>query len=276
MTSPTPEPRPRFAAWVGIDYSGAATADTRLSGLRVCVADRDGAPPAEVRPADGGHWTRRMVADWMETWIKDGPPALFGIDHGLGFPVAWWGEGGGGWDALLDRFVARFPADIPGATVRALRAGAGAWGDARWRRECDRAAGAKSIFHFDVPGSVATSTHAGLAFVHRLRARHRDRLHVWPFDGAIPPANRHVLAEAWPTPYRERLPRLDRSPDLHDARCLAAALRAADLDGTLERWFAVEDAEAPASSEGEGWILGLGESFPTARKVDARAFVRRL
>ena len=156
------------------------------------VADRDGAPPSEVRPADGGHWTRRMVADWMETWIKDGPPALFGIDHGLGFPVAWWGEGGGGWDALLDRFVARFPADIPGATVRALRAGAGAWGDARWRRECDRAAGAKSIFHFDVPGSVATSTHAGLAFVHRLRARHRDRLHVWPFDGAIPPANRHV------------------------------------------------------------------------------------
>ncbi|MFM7320551.1 MAG: hypothetical protein ACKO5K_03375 [Armatimonadota bacterium] len=272
---PTGERRPRFAAWVGIDYSGAATADTRLPGLRACVATADG-EPVEARPIDGGHWTRRMLAQWMETWIATGPPTLFGIDYGLGFPEEWWGGDDPGWDGLLDRFVARFPADQPGITVRALRAAEGEAGNARWRRACDRGAGAKSIFHFDVPGSVATSTHAGLAFIRGLRKRAGNRLHVWPFDGIDPPQGVHVLAEAWPTPFRDVLPRSDRSADLHDARCLAVALRNADRNGTLEHWLAVEEAAASNSSRGEGWILGLGEHFGVARKVDSRAFVHRL
>jgi hypothetical protein len=36
-------------------------------------------------------------------------------------------------------------------------------GNARWRRLTEeRAGGAKSVFHFDVQGSVAKSTHAGI------------------------------------------------------------------------------------------------------------------
>ena len=266
--TPTPPIRPaRFAAWVGIDYSGAATCDTPLAALRVCAASADAPEPVEVRPADGRHWTRRGLADWMSGRIATGLPTLFGIDHGLGFPEAWWPVSDPGWDDLLAHFVARFPADRADATVRSLRTTAGDHGNARWRRVCDARAGAKSIFHFDVPGSVATSTHAGLAFVRALRLAHPGRLHVWPFDGADPPQDVSVLAEAWPTPFRECLPRTDTSPDLHDARCLTHALRDADGNGTLDAWFAVQQASAPNIANGEGWIIGLGESFGTDRKI---------
>jgi hypothetical protein len=43
-------------------------------------------------------------------------------------------------------------------------------------------AGAKSVFHFDVPGSVAKSTHAGLPWLRYIRL-HVPTVHFWPFDG---------------------------------------------------------------------------------------------
>jgi hypothetical protein len=45
-------------------------------------------------------------------------------------------------------------------------------GNARWRRLTEeRAGGAKSVFHFDVQGSVAKSTHAGIPWLHFIRQR---------------------------------------------------------------------------------------------------------
>jgi hypothetical protein len=53
-------------------------------------------------------------------------------------------------------------------------------GDARWRRLTEeRAGGAKSVFHFDVQGSVAKSTHAGIPWLRFIRERLGD---FWPFD----------------------------------------------------------------------------------------------
>jgi len=51
------------------------------------------------------------------------------------------------------------------------------------RRLTDERAGAKSVFHFDVPGSVAKSTHAGLPWLRYIRQRVGDRVQFWPFDG---------------------------------------------------------------------------------------------
>ena len=56
-------------------------------------------------------------------------------------------------------------------------------GNARWRRLTDERAGAKSAFHFDVPGSVAKSTHAGLPWLRFIRQQVGGRVHFWPFDG---------------------------------------------------------------------------------------------
>jgi hypothetical protein len=53
-----------------------------------------------------------------------------------------------------------------------------------WRRVTEQRVGsAKSVFHFDVQGSVAKSTHAGIPWLLYLRRQLGARLHFWPFDG---------------------------------------------------------------------------------------------
>ena len=57
-------------------------------------------------------------------------------------------------------------------------------GSARWRRLTEeRARGAKSVFHFDVQGAVAKSTHAGIPWLRFIRQQRGARVHFWPFDG---------------------------------------------------------------------------------------------
>lgn len=75
------------------------------------------------------------------------------------------------------------------------------------------------MFHFDVPGSVAKSTHAGLPWLRHLRRRLGGRLHCWPFDGWDIPAGKSALAEVYPSLWRGNFPQEDRTPDQHDAWC---------------------------------------------------------
>ena len=64
------------------------------------------------------------------------------------------------------------------------RGSAARQGNARWRRLTEeRAGGAKSVFHFDVQGSVAKSTHAGIPWLRFIRRQLGARVHFWPFDG---------------------------------------------------------------------------------------------
>lgn len=90
--------------------------------------------------------------------------------------------------AFLDDFQRHWPTDedIYIDFVRdGLRGnGAARIGNTRWRRLTEeRAGGAKSVFHFDVPGQVAKSTHAGIPWLRFVRQRLGDRVHFWPFDG---------------------------------------------------------------------------------------------
>ena len=52
---------------------------------------------------------------------------------------------------------------------------------------------AKSVFLFDVQGSVAKSTHAGIPWLKWLREQAGERLHVWPFDGWAIPSEKPVM-----------------------------------------------------------------------------------
>jgi hypothetical protein len=56
---------PNFDRYIGIDYSGAQTPTSSLSGLRVYLADRATAP-VEVQPPPSPrkYWTRRGIAEW--------------------------------------------------------------------------------------------------------------------------------------------------------------------------------------------------------------------
>jgi hypothetical protein len=107
-------------------------------------------------------------------------------------------------------------------------------GSARWRRLTEeRAGGAKSRFHFDVQGSVAKSTHAGIPWLRCIRRRLGAQVHFWPFDGWDIPAWRSAIAEVYPALWSRGFANEGRTGDQHDAFSIAAWLSRADRDGSL-------------------------------------------
>lgn len=257
---------PQFARYIGIDYSGAQDSDTPLKGLRVYVATVE-APPVEVLPrAASRYWTRRGLAEWLTGELESAPPTLVGLDHGFSFPLAYFERHclPLDWAAFLVDFQQQWPTQEESMSVKMIRTrnlitGTGRDGDPKWRRVTERRCrGAKSVFHFDVPGSVAMSTHAGLPWLLRLRQEFGPRLHCWPFAGWSPPAGRHVIAEIYPVLWSRRYPVEDRTSDQHDAYATARWLRETDAADHLPvYWQPNLTAEDQATAAVEGWILGV-------------------
>lgn len=136
--------------------------------------------------------------------------------------------------------------------------GAARTGNARWRRLAEKRAGAKSVFHFDVPGSVAKSTHSGLPWLRYLKSRVGDRVHFWPFDGWHIHDDRSVIAEVYPALWNKSFPRDDRDVDQHDAYSVAAWLQRCDLDGSLAHYLQLElPRDEQDIAEVEDRILGI-------------------
>ena len=92
----------------------------------------------------------------------------------------------------------------------------------------ERAGSAKSVFHFDVPGSVAKSTHAGIPWLLYLRQQLGERVHFWPFDGWQIPEGRSAAVEVYPALWKHAFAVNGRTADQHDAYSVAPwlALRA--------------------------------------------------
>ncbi len=254
-----------FDRYIGIDYSGAQTPISSLKGLRVYVADRV-SPPVEVQPSlsPKKYWTRRGIAEWLVSKLIEDVPTIVGIDHGFSFPLQYFKLYGllHNWPSFLEDFQRHWPTVQDNTYVDFVREGlsgngAARSGDARWRRLTEvRAGGAKSIFHFDVQGSVAKSTHAGLPWLRYLRRHAGERVHFWPFDGWDVPPKSSVVAEVYPALWSHSFPRQGRTPDQHDAFSVAEWLRKADLEGTLATFLESKlSADDPQSIE--GWILGV-------------------
>jgi hypothetical protein len=195
--------RSAFERYIGIDYSGAETPTSGLKGLRVYTADRT-APPSEVLPPAGPrkYWSRRGIAEWLAELLSESTPPLVGIDHGFSFPLRYFEEYGLAldWPEFLEDFQRHWPTDedIYVDFVRQGMCGNGAAraGKPTWRRVTEiRARGAKSVFHFDVQGSVAKSTHSGLPWLRFIRLRNAGRVHFWPFDGWQIPSGRSAVVK---------------------------------------------------------------------------------
>lgn len=257
---------PAFARYIGVDYSGAETPTASLKGLRVYIAGDD-APPTEVPPPPSPrrYWTRRGIAEWLVERLAENLPTLVGIDHGFSFPLRYFEVHRlkPDWPAFLDDFQRHWPTDhnIYVDFVRDSVHGNGAarTGNTRWRRLTEeRAGGAKSVFHFDVQGSVAKSTHAGIPWLRFIRQRLGERVHFWPVDGWDIPAGRSVVAEVYPALWSHSFAREGRTGAQHDAYCIAAWLSRADRDGSLAA-FLKPDLTPPERSvaQVEGWILGV-------------------
>jgi len=257
---------PAFSHYVGIDYSGAQTPTSSLKGLRVYVADR-ASPPVVVQPPPSPrkYWTRRGIAEWLVERLRENVPTLVGIDHGFSFPLPYFETHrlSLDWDAFLDDFQRHWPTDGDHTYVDFVRDGrsgngAARSGNARWRRLTEVRARAKSAFHFDVPGSVAKSTHAGLPWLRYVRQCTGERVHFWPFDGWDIPAGRSVVAEVYPSLWSAGFPREGRTGDQHDAYSIAAWMRDADLDGSLAEFLNPDLSSDEREVAGiEGWILGV-------------------
>ncbi len=258
---------PLFERYFGIDYSGAETPSSSLTGLRLYAATPT-QPPIEIHPPPSSrkNWTRRGLAEWLAAELHAGPPTLVGIDHAFSFPLRYFEQHRlpADWPAFLDDFHQHWPTDDDLMYVDFIREGlhgngAARGGDARWRRLTEERCRAKSVFHFDVPGSVAKSTHAGLPWLRFLRNRLGSRLHFWPFDGWKPPQGRSVIVEIYPALWSRNFPQEERNDHQHDAYSVARWMREADAAGQLDVHF--EPTLAPDEriiAQTEGWILGLG------------------
>lgn len=258
---------PDFARTIGIDYSGAKTPTASLKGLRVYLAEGDG-HPVEVPPPPSPrkYWTRKGIAEWLVERLGEDIPTLVGIDHGFSFPLRYFEVHGllPEWPHFLDDFQRHWPTDEDHTYVDFVRdgiAGNGAarMGNARRRRMTEeRAGGAKSVFHFDVQGQVAKSTHAGLPWLRFIRRKLGSGAHFWPFDGWGIPAGRSAIAEVYPALWNRGFAREDRTGDQHDAFTIAAWLARADRDGSLAAFLNPDLSPTERSvAQVEGWILGV-------------------
>jgi hypothetical protein len=256
-----------FSRYIGIDYSGAETPTASLKGLRAYVASGSEAP-VEIPPPPSPrrYWTRKGLAEWLATTFRAEPPTLVGIDHAFSFPSAYFQKHGlaDGWQGFLDDFCAHWPTDQDHVYVEFVRDkvcgnGAARQGNPRWRRLTEqRTRGAKSVFHFNVRGQVAKSTHAGIPWLRFLRRTLGSTVHFWPFDGWAPKSGVHVIAEVYPSLWRGRYPAAGRTPDQQDAYTVSRWLQETDLTGKLAQFFHPSlTADERAVADLEGWILGV-------------------
>ncbi len=265
-----PETGMMYDLYIGIDYSGAETMESRLKALQVYAAEAS-SEPQSVRPAaPARNWSRQEIAHWLLARIQAGARILAGVDHGFSFPQSYFERYRlDSWPPFLDDFCRYWPTVEPYIYVDFVRDGT-VWerrtkppGERTGRpgelRLCERwTSSAKSVFQFDMQGSVAKSTHAGIPWLHFLREQCGERLFFWPFDGWQPPEGKSVIAEVYPSIFRNRYQKNGRTGDEQDAFAVARWLEETNHNGLLERYFnppltLLERRTAAL----EGWILGI-------------------
>jgi hypothetical protein len=259
---------PQFKRYIGIDYSGAVTPESSCKGIRVYAAEGSGMPePVPAPPSPRRYWTRRGLAEWLCEELAKDTTTIVGIDHGLSFPIDYFNRHSlpRDWPNFLLDFQKYWPTHEPNMYIDFIRdgfAGAGAkrMGENTWLRLTERwTATAKSVFLFDVQGSVAKSTFAGLPWLLYLRNWCKRPIHFWPFDGWEVPHGSSVVAEAYPALWMRRFERQGRDGDEHAAYATAAWLQRADRNGSLTRyWNPPLTTEEREVASVEGWILGVG------------------
>lgn len=258
----------RYGAYWGIDYSGAARPGDRLPGIALWEAlpgrEPRRVPPPGVGPSGRGQWSREVLARAVLERVLRNGPTIIGIDHAFGFPDSYLGSHGlETWDDFLDDFVRHWPTHEPERSVESLRAGNARTGQPHELRLTERwTSSARSVFRFDVQGSVAKSSHAGIPWLRWLQRNAGDRVHFWPFDGWEPPAGRTVVAEVYPALFHRRYfgDAAIAGLDAHhrDAYAIARWLNEMDATDRLGYYFNPPlTAAERAQARREGWILGV-------------------
>jgi hypothetical protein len=252
-----------FSRYVGIDYSGARAPVSRLPGIQVyeCVSDSQ---PSRVLPYDfkARNWSRKEVAKYMREVLLSGEQVIIGLDHGFSFPESYFLDNTlPDWDTFLKYFSSEWPTNKDHMYVDFIRKDGRETGDPPDLRLCEKwTTGAKSVFQFDVQGSVAKSTFAGLSWLADLRNDKgiKSITHFWPFDGFSVPSGKSIVGEVYPSLFRRRYPRGERTSDEQDAYAVSRWLQEMDRRGALQDCLN-PPLTLPERRQVmlEGWIMGV-------------------
>ncbi len=252
-----------YSRYIGIDYSGAKTPISRLKGLQVfCATPNE--DPIKVHPPNhiGWNWTRNEIAHWCSEQLQSNKPIIIGIDHAFSFPISYMNRYGiRDWGHFLEDFYHYWFTYNDNITVESLRKNNPRSGNqSEFRLTEIWTSSAKSVFQLDGPGQVGKSTHSGIPWLNFLRQdlQIREHVHFWPFDGFEVPPGKSVLAEVYPSIFRNRYAKNERNEHEQDAYSIAMWLKDMDNRGVLERYFdpplKIKEREQVKL---EGWILGV-------------------
>ena len=257
-----------FNLHIGIDYSGRETPTSRTPALQVYTTFDTEVPRRILSPSSTDktykNWCRKEIAEWLIEQAEKNIKFIAGIDHGFSFPITYFERYKlKSWPEFLNDFCKHWPTDADHTYVDFIRDRdegppdrTGKTTDLRLTEKWTSSA--KSVFKFDVHGSVAKSTHAGIPWLRRIREEVGDEVHFWPFDGWDVPRRKSVIAEIYPSIFRNRFPREGRTADQQDACCVARWLTETDERGFLERYFGPPLTERERRiADLEGWILGI-------------------
>ena len=253
----------KFNNYIGIDYSGAKTSLSRLAQLQIYIADPD-SDPRSINPPKKGikNWCRKELTGCLKEILKSKDKTIIGIDHGLSFPYDFFKKNKlDSWYRMLAFVAETWKTSLDTVTVEEARQKVGSPGKANEYRLTEKwMPAAKSVFHFDIQGSVAKSTHAGIPWIYEIMqdVEIRNRTHFWPFDGFDVKPGKNVVAEIFPSLFRKRYDKSKRSDDQHDAFVVSAWLRDTDKRGLLNYYFNPMLTESEKQLVVlEGWILGV-------------------
>ena len=214
-------------------------------------------------PSTAAHnWCRKDLAAWCIRELTSDVRCIMGIDHGFSFPLSYMQRHDiKSWPQFLEHFATLWPTDRDHMYVDFVRENDPPSGTSNEFRVCEKwTASAKSVFQFDMQGSVAKSTHAGLVWLRRMRQHPGllERVHFWPFDGFDIPEDKSVVVEAYPSLMRRRYPAGERSADEQDAYAVAMWLKQMDVRGVLRQYLNPPlTLPERCAADLEGWIIGV-------------------
>ncbi|CAA9287371.1 MAG: hypothetical protein AVDCRST_MAG93-3639 [uncultured Chloroflexia bacterium] len=285
-----------FDRFISIDWSGSGAEDQRVN-LRVVEASLQDVDGVVVDPPNGRvgtrAWTRAECREWLVEALKPNQPrCLVAMDFGFGYP---WGTdvaafGCRGWRQML-RAVAEVyerEGSARGAAEKVnLRPGFGGHGPYRFNKSrtdfrfyLDNGVGYFRLTEIAIPqaisqwylgsgGTVGFSSISGMVTLHRLMVAREQGLidfRVWPQEGVVPDADRHVIVESYPAMYPEPTSYGDcRDEHCRDAWKALQWMLGESASGTLMEAFdlpkkpfgRVEGVGFEEQVRFEGWIFGV-------------------
>lgn len=252
-----------FQNYVGIDYSGAGSTVKRNKALQIFMAAGD-AESVKERTFAGNNWNwnRKEIAHWCLEQLKNDEPIVIGIDHAFSFPESYMKRYEiSSWNHFLDDFHTHWPTDKDSTTVEFLRKNNERTGKSDELRLTENwTPSAKSVFQFDMTGQVAKSSHSGIPWLRFIRNHQAlsGKVHFWPFDSFTIPPRLSVIVEVYPSIFRRRFSKENRSVDEHDAYSIARWLQEMDSRGVLSQYFNPPlTKKEKDQAKFEGWILGV-------------------